>query len=178
MTFLARTGLFVVLGFAGAMVAGCGDDDAPAGMDAGVSADAGGGEGGVSSEAGPRDSGLDAGWDGAVATLDAALRDAGPPYDAGPPFDAGAEDYCTMPSDCAWGEIDHEILAPTDCICLFGCPSLPQSVATRDRRAAQYADKCTPGVDGMGNPCPVDDCITPPPLTCTSNHCVVAPDAG
>jgi len=110
---------------------------------------------------------------------DAGARDAGPrdtgPRDAGP-RDAGPDNACVVPADCAWGEIDHEILARTDCICIFGCPSLPQSRATVERRQRQHLALCDPTRDGMGNPCPIDDCIGPPPLDCVGNVCVPVAD--
>ncbi len=83
-----------------------------------------------------------------------------------------AYDACTTATDCAWGEIDHEILSSSDCVCLLGCPSFPLSQATVNRRQMQYDALCTPGKDGMGNPCPVDDCAGPGPIACTGGHCV------
>jgi hypothetical protein len=86
---------------------------------------------------------------------------------------------CVTATDCVWGEIDHEILQSTDCTCLFGCPSLIQNVATRDRRQTEYSVVCTPGYDGQGNPCPIDDCMMPPPLECVAGECsVVSVDGG
>jgi len=140
-----------------AFAAGCSGDDTPAaGTDAGGRADTGpgvdSGGGGVDSGGG----GVDSGGGGT---------------------DSGTV-MCAMPRDCVWGEIDHEILAATDCVCLFGCPSLIQTRETQMRRQMQYDELCTPGVDGMGNPCPVDDCIPPPPLDCVDGMCVLEPDAG
>jgi hypothetical protein len=88
--------------------------------------------------------------------------------DAGVP---GPYDTCSVAGDCGWGEIDHEILSPSDCICLFGCPYIPLSKVTVDRRTAQYNMFCTPGKDGQGNPCPVDDCAGPGPIACKAGHC-------
>ncbi|MBN2192516.1 MAG: hypothetical protein JW751_06835 [Polyangiaceae bacterium] len=82
-----------------------------------------------------------------------------------------AVDYCTQPSDCGWGEIDHEILAPTDCICLLGCPHLPLSKQTITRRQHQYEALCDPMVDGNGEPCPIDECAMPPEPTCQDDTC-------
>src|SRR5262249_8455361 len=47
-------------------------------------------------------------------------------------------DFCMLADDCDWGEIDREILPPADCPCLFGCPYLPLSKTTVERRKAQY----------------------------------------
>jgi len=64
-------------------------------------------------------------------------------------------------------------------MCLFGCPYIPLSKTTVDRRAAQYKALCTPGKDGKGNPCPVDDCAPLKDITCTNNKCVAgSPDGG
>ena len=78
---------------------------------------------------------------------------------------------CVEASDCGWGEIDHEILQATDCICLFGCPYLPLNQQTVARRLQQYQNLCNPQVDGRGNPCPVDECMQPPPATCVDGMC-------
>lgn len=78
---------------------------------------------------------------------------------------------CQTSTDCAWGEIDHEIVRSTDCVCLLGCPMLVLNRVTVDRRQAQYRSLCTPGRDGMGNPCPIDDCSQPPPLVCRDGAC-------
>lgn len=84
----------------------------------------------------------------------------------GAPYDA-----CATDADCAWGEIDHEIITSSDCICLFGCPYIPLSKATVERRQMQYQTLCTPGQDGQGNPCPIDDCAGPPQIQCQAGHC-------
>lgn len=86
----------------------------------------------------------------------------------------GPYDTCSAPTDCAWGEIDHEILSSSDCVCLFGCPFIPLSKATVDRRKTQYAASCTPGEDGQGNPCGIDDCASPPQIDCQAGKCVAA----
>ena len=91
-----------------------------------------------------------------------------PPVDV----DAGPQAACANADDCTWGEIDHEILSRSDCVCLFGCPSLPQSKTTATRRVQQHQALCDPNKDKNGNPCPVDDCITPPPLMCVQGTCV------
>jgi hypothetical protein len=90
----------------------------------------------------------------------------------GQPGVPGPYDTCTVSTDCAWGEIDHEILTHSDCVCLFGCPYIPLSQTTVSRRNAQYAQLCTPDKDGQGNPCPIDDCAGPGPIACKAGHCV------
>jgi hypothetical protein len=87
----------------------------------------------------------------------------------------GAYDVCATAADCAWGEIEHEILQASDCVCLYGCPYIPLSKETVDRRNMQYQALCTPGQDGNGNPCGVDDCAVPPPIQCMSGKCVAPP---
>lgn len=82
-----------------------------------------------------------------------------------------SETYCEDASDCSWGEIDHEILEQSDCLCLFGCAFLPLNQQTVMRRNQQYQSLCDPSVDGEGNPCPIDDCIAPPEPTCVDNTC-------
>jgi hypothetical protein len=152
--------LAVVLITTGVIAAACGDTTSsslPPG-DSGVATDASV----PSNEAGAKD--------GAVVGNDAssALDSALPP-----------ESQCNTSEDCAWGEINHEILTAKDCVCLLGCPYLPLSKTTVDRRAAQYKALCTPNQDGNGNPCPVDDCAGPPAIAC-NNHVCGAPivDAG
>ena len=88
----------------------------------------------------------------------------------GEPYDA-----CVTAADCAWGEIDHEILQASDCPCVYGCPHIPLSKETVDRRNMQYQALCTPGMDGNGNNCGVDDCAVPPPIQCTNGKCVAPP---
>lgn len=97
--------------------------------------------------------------------------------DAQPPV-SGPYDACKTAADCGWGEINAEITKAEDCICLMGCAFLPLSKDTIARRQAQYDALCTPNKDGKGNPCPVDDCVGPPPIDCIDNRCVANPDAG
>jgi hypothetical protein len=85
--------------------------------------------------------------------------------------DAPVTGICTSSTDCGWTEIDHEILTATDCPCLFGCPSIVTDVMTVMRRKAQYDAFCTPGRDGMGRGCPVDDCAGPPTPVCRAGVC-------
>ena len=85
---------------------------------------------------------------------------------------ADASRTCATAGDCTWGEIEHDILSPADCICLFGCPGHVQNVTTYQRRQQQYFALCDPNVDGQGNPCPIDECIQPPPLACVEGLCV------
>ena len=84
------------------------------------------------------------------------------------------QDCCEDSGACVWGEISKEIRQQSDCMCLLGCPHLMQNRTTRDRRQAQYDAHCYWGQDGQGNPCPVDECIQPPVLTCSNGHCAVA----
>lgn len=141
---------------------GC-DDDAEPTTDAGHGADTGVVDSGATQDTGPlEDTGPGA--------------DTGPLADSGPEPDAGSTVSCETADDCVWGEIDHEIQDAADCVCLFGCPTLVQNRETRDRRAAQYDAHCDPSFDGNGDPCPIDDCISPPALSCTENVCV-APDS-
>jgi hypothetical protein len=92
---------------------------------------------------------------------------------------AGSDSSCNIDIDCAWGEIGHEITKRADCLCLFGCPGLIQNTTTATRRQAQYAALCDPRTDGQGQPCPIDDCMMPPPLVCLNGQCAVASaDAG
>lgn len=88
--------------------------------------------------------------------------------DAGPPL------MCSVASDCTRSEIDHEIRSSADCICLVGCPFVIMNVTTANRRMAQYQARCTPGRDAQGQPCPIDDCVLPPPLDCVGELCVSA----
>jgi hypothetical protein len=90
----------------------------------------------------------------------------------GPPYNS-----CNRDSDCAWGEIPHEIEQASDCICLYGCPYLALSKETVDRRVAQAQSKCNPRQDGQGQPCGIDDCNMPPPAVCSQGACGAA-DAG
>jgi hypothetical protein len=90
---------------------------------------------------------------------DAAVQ-VGPPYNA-----------CTIDSDCAWGEIEHEIRSKKDCVCLYGCPYIPLSKQTVDRRVAQHAQFCSARVDGNGDPCGIDDCAEPGAVVCNQGVC-------
>jgi hypothetical protein len=83
-------------------------------------------------------------------------------------------DTCTVDGDCAWGEIPKELVKASDCPCLYGCGYLPQTKATQERRAAQYAKLCNPQVDGKGQACGIDDCAQPQALLCTAGACVAA----
>jgi hypothetical protein len=78
---------------------------------------------------------------------------------------------CASAADCTHTEIDHEITAAADCICLYGCPFAIVNVVTADRRMSQYAAHCTP------NPmnCGVDDCALPPPVACINQQCAPLP---
>ncbi len=114
---------------------------------------------GASTEPFVRDAGVP--MDGAVVRRDAGV-DAGPGR-----ADAASPVSCRTATDCTWGEIEHDILAASDCPCLFGCPFAPMNLATAERRNAQYSALCDPRHDGMGNPCGIDDCAMPPPITCT-----------
>jgi hypothetical protein len=88
---------------------------------------------------------------------------------------AGNDSACTTADDCAWGELGRDILGPKDCPCLYGCPSRALNKATIERRNLQYKANCRPGFNGDGVRCPIDDCIMPPPLSCTNNTCLAAP---
>lgn len=130
------------------------------------------GDGGVAGNGGSSgSSGGSGGGGGGGSTTDASAPLPPPPAE---PYDA-----CDAPTDCAWGEIPHEILSSSDCVCLFGCPYIPLSKATVDRRSAQYKALCKPNVDGQGHPCGIDDCASPPSITCVNHTCVAgSPDAG
>jgi len=133
----------------------CGEDDAPSTGGGGASASGGASGSGAASASGGR-----ANPSGGASTTGGA-----------PSTGGAAVDYCSQASDCGWGEIDHEILAPADCICLLGCPYLPLNRETIARRQDQYDELCDPMVDGSGNPCPVDECVMPPEPTCEDNAC-------
>jgi hypothetical protein len=98
----------------------------------------------------------------------------GIPGSGGSPVDAGDPSACSVQSDCAWGDIDREILSATDCPCRYGCPFVPLSRSTLDRRNAQYSALCSPMYDGQGHPCGIDDCISPPVLLCVQGECLPA----
>jgi hypothetical protein len=89
-------------------------------------------------------------------------------------IDAGSPTSCNLQSDCAWGEIDHEILVPADCPCLYGCPYVRLNRTTVERRKLQYAALCNPAYDGQGRSCGIDDCILPPVLLCVQGECLEA----
>jgi hypothetical protein len=103
------------------------------------------------------------GCKGSLVHADAAANDGGDPSTLA----------CTAASDCTRTEIDHEIISPRDCPCLYGCPFVIVNVQTANRRMAQYNALCTPQVDGQGHTCGIDDCIVPAPLACIEQVCVV-----
>lgn len=84
---------------------------------------------------------------------------------------------CSSDSDCALGEINHEIRSKADCVCLYGCPYLALSKDTIARRQSQYNALCDPNIDGNGNPCGVDDCAVPPNPLCVAGECTFSRDA-
>ncbi len=88
-----------------------------------------------------------------------------------PPYDT-----CTTDKDCAWGEIDHEIVAAKDCVCLYGCPYVALSKTTVARRDAQYDSLCDPTRDGQGDACGIDDCAIPNTITCNDGVCGAKPN--
>ena len=92
--------------------------------------------------------------------------DAGPEPQVGEPYNS-----CQVDTDCGWGEIEHEILKPKDCVCLYGCPYIPLSKETVERRAAQHAQLCKPREDGNGELCGIDDCAEPPAVVCNAGAC-------
>jgi hypothetical protein len=132
---------------------------------------AGSGGGGIPDASSP---GGSSGASGAAAAgggpIDAGTADWTIWVDVGP-ADANPYTSCAYASECAWSEIDHEILTPADCPCLFGCPYLPLNKTTADRRQKQWAALCDPAHDGKGNPCEVDDCIVPPTIQCAAGQC-------
>jgi hypothetical protein len=91
------------------------------------------------------------------------------------PAPALADTLCAADTDCAFGEIDHEIVSKSDCPCLFGCETRAQNVKTRTRRTSQYKMLCEPGKDGSGERCPADDCVSGMKEMCDQGHCVVLP---
>ena len=103
------------------------------------------------------------GCQGSLARADGAANDGGDP----------ATLTCTVATECTRTEIDHEILTAADCPCLYGCAFTIVNVETANRRMAQYTALCTPGRDGKGNSCGIDDCIAPAPLACLDQRCVV-----
>ncbi len=158
----------------------CGDDDEPSG-DAAVDARDTGRDGNQdaredAAEDAPRpDVGGDAAEDASEDATDDATSDAMPDAagDSGPPADGGDEmafRLCENADDCTFTEIADEIRGTEDCPCLFGCPYLPVNEATAMRRQAAYDAMCTPGIDGDGNDCPVDDCAPPPTAICNGDN--------
>lgn len=97
---------------------------------------------------------------------------------------AGLEDggpsasICMVNDECSWGEIPIEILKPSDCMCLYGCPYIPQNKATLMRRNQQYRMFCNPRIDGNGHLCGIDDCIALPQAACVDGMCARAPTDG
>jgi hypothetical protein len=83
--------------------------------------------------------------------------------------------HCDTAADCSFGEIDHEIVKKSDCICRFGCPYIPLNKTTIERRNASYAKLCDPSEDGQGKPCPVDDCVPVAVAVCDDQVCRAAP---
>lgn len=106
----------------------------------------------------------------ALPSTATAVATVGAPPTTPPPV-AAAEDACVTAADCAWGEIGGEIRSSKDCQCLFGCPSLPLSKQTVERRNADHMRLCKPGFNGEGRRCPIDDCAMPGPLACVAGHC-------
>ena len=106
------------------------------------------------------------GCGGSLARADAAANDGGDPSTLA----------CTAATECTRTEIDHEILTAADCPCLYGCPFTIVNAQTASRRMAEYQARCTPGVDGQGRSCGVDDCIAPAQLACINQVCVVESD--
>jgi hypothetical protein len=103
-----------------------------------------------------------------------------PSEDAGKPMPMIGAPYneCEVDSDCAWGEIKHEILRKADCVCLYGCPYIPLSKSTVTRRASQHEELCDPRRDGEGEQCGIDDCSLPPAIVCEDGVCAAPADAG
>ena len=79
---------------------------------------------------------------------------------------APSTDECTVDTDCTFGEIDHEITKPSECVCLYGCVYLPETKMTAARRLAQHDRLCKPDQDGDGNSCGIDDCAVPGAVAC------------
>jgi hypothetical protein len=100
---------------------------------------------------------------------------AGASSGAGGASASGQDTKCETAADCGYGEIDHEITKRSDCICLFGCPSLPLNKAAIERRKASYAKLCDPNTDGKGQRCPIDDCVPLTAAVCDNHVCRAAP---
>ncbi len=155
---LAPFGVLGLVGLVWAAAGGCGGETSNPGGTGGTSGTGGNGSGGQPG-----------------TFIDGGPSDAhtGPTFDAGNPGD-GSTTACNVQADCAWGEIDHEILTAADCPCLYGCPYIRSNRTTVDRRRQQYAARCTPGYDGQGHACGIDDCIMPPTLLCVQGECLEA----
>ncbi len=80
-------------------------------------------------------------------------------------------DTCSVDDDCTFGEIDHEITKPSECVCLYGCVYLPETKMTAARRLAQHDRLCKPDSDGDGNSCGIDDCAVPGAVACVAGTC-------
>ena len=94
--------------------------------------------------------------------------------DSGTPADAQVTaqvNACIDVADCAWGEIDHEILTRAGCNCLYGCPYVALSKTTVARRAAAHTRLCDPEKNGNGESCGIDDCALPGMLSCEAMTC-------
>jgi len=172
------------------LLAGCSKDHADQGTPAGAGGSAGAGAG---HEAGAGSGGRNAGAGGEAIAGGGAGRAAGSGgHSAGSSAHAGndaagsggrvagrggsggaADDRtCSQNSDCSYGEIDHEILKKSDCLCLFGCASLPLNKQTISRRQSQYTALCDPQRNAQGQPCPIDDCVQLPAASCIDQVCV------
>ena len=114
---------------------------------------------------------------GCGATTEAGGSDASPGAGEASLLDVGSTTSCTQASDCAWGEIGHEILAAADCICLYGCPYLAMNQTTAQRRRAEYDALCNPRISGNGQPCGIDDCAMPPAIECVDGVCKAGGDS-
>jgi hypothetical protein len=99
-----------------------------------------------------------------------------PPVLLPPPVQAGPFDACTVDADCGFGEIQIEIGDDDDCPCLYGCPFLPLTKATIERRQSQYEAVCDPREDGNGETCGIDDCTPAPTPACVAGKCTAASD--
>jgi hypothetical protein len=159
-TTLAVLGLGLLLGCAGKTLATDSQSQGAGGTIAGGTGGAIGGTGGAIG-------GTGGAIGGAAGAAGGARTDAGLPV--------GSVTGCKVVTDCTWGEIDHEILAKADCMCLFGCPGTAMNATTYDRRQKQYSTLCNPKYDGAGNPCPIDECAPPGPIACIYGTCQVPP---
>jgi len=105
---------------------------------------------------------------GGATAAGGANATGGSPGTGGNPGDYTA---CAQDSDCTWTEISIEILKPTDCMCLYGCPYIAVNQQTSQRRSNQYTTNCEPKHDGRGVLCGIDDCALPPALFCLDGNC-------